>query len=299
MLTTLNTQQKEFKNVIKKEWLTKFLAKDIDFEALKTGVRFCYKKMKNKSPSIIIVNDPIEAVKKAHQLGVKTITTVDYFGLGYDSGWLSFYDFFYRLRVIKSELFRQYRDFISCGAFAYIFLSDAVIAVKPPLYVKRDERKRIHCKNGPAIEFENGGFKSYRWHGVLVPEQLILHPETITKEFIENEKNSEVQRAIAEKLGWNKYLELVDVKLIDKWFDETTSSHYELYDFKKRKGELQPKLLKMESAELNDGTRPFYIEPVPPESQSCKAARRWQCDPIRPSIQECNKNSDLIFKAEF
>jgi hypothetical protein len=85
---------------------------------------------------------------------------------------------------------------------------------------------------------------------------------------------------------------------VHKWFDETTSLHYELYDFEDRKGPLQPRLLKMESPSLNDGSRPYYIEPVPPESKTCQAARRWQDDPSRPNISECNDHPDLVFEIE-
>lgn len=62
----------------------------------------------------------------------------------------------------------------------------------------------------------------------------------------------------------------------------------------------------MESPECNDGGRPYYIEPVPPEIKTCKAARRWQCDPIgedfksKPAkwVAECNENSELVFEVE-
>ena len=92
---------------------------------------------------------------------------------------------------------------------------------------------------------------------------------------IMNERNSEVSRAMAERLGWDTYLKLADTFLIDKWFDPSKSLHYELWDFKKR-FELTPRLLKMESPELKDGTRPHYIEPVHHGLKTCQSARRWQ-----------------------
>ena len=127
-----------------------------------------------------------------------------------------------------------------------------------------------------------------------------MHPEIFTKEDITNEKNSEVSRAIAEKLGWAEYMKRTETFLVDKWFDETTSLNYELYDFKQR-FELTPKLLKMESPELNDGSRPYYIEPVDPGILTCKAARKWQFmnqDLSWPSAEECNKNPELEFQWE-
>ena len=157
---------------------------------------------------------------------------------------------------------------------------------------------KLHRKNGPAIEYQDG-FKVYCLNNIRVPEWVVMAaPETITKEQIAQEKNSEVSRAIAERLGWDEYMKRVETVLIHKWFDETTSSHYELHDFKERRGSLQPRLLKMESPELNDGTRPYYIELVPPKAKTCQAARRWQCDPSRPEIQECNTNPELVFEIE-
>ena len=131
--------------------------------------------------------------------------------------------------------------------------------------------------------------------------KLIMDPDRITKEEIEAETNSEVSRAYAERLGWSMYFKLVQVKKIDSWLDRDTGLHYELYDFEKRKGELQPKLLRMESPRLNDGTQPVYIEPVDPSLISARAARRWQFykqDGSWPTPEECNKNPYLEFAWE-
>ena len=228
-------------------------------------------------------------------------TTLQYMDFSYQGlywiGWVSFYDYFKQIKIVESINFNKYLDYLDSGVLDPILLDTVAIGCNRPYWIKRDEQNRLHCSDGPAILWRDG-YMQYFWHGVSVPEIIIEHPERITKQFIQAEKNSEVQRTIAEKLGWSKYLELVDIKLIHKWFDETTSCHYELYDFNHRLGSLQPRLLKMESPELHDGTRPFYIEPVPPESQTCQAARRWQNDPLRPGIQECNDNPELIFEVE-
>lgn len=127
-----------------------------------------------------------------------------------------------------------------------------------------------------------------------------MRPLEITKEDIAAEKNSEVSRAIAEKLGWDEYMKRCDTVLVDKWFDADKMLHYELWDFKKR-FELTPKLLKMESPELKDGTRPHYIEPVPPGIKTCQAARSWQfmrVDGKWPTVEECNADPKLVFEVE-
>ena len=174
---------------------------------------------------------------------------------------------------------------------------DFIIVCDRPVHILRNERGRLHSSEKKAIEWPDG-WGLWMWHGTRVSEQIIMKPETLSREQIMAEKNSEVSRAIAERLGWDEYLKRVDTVLIHKWFDEMTSCHYELYDFKERKGSLQPRLLKMESPALNDESRPYYIEPVPPESQTCQAARRWQNDPSRPKIKECNENPHLVFEVE-
>ena len=221
-----------------------------------------------------------------------------------DSGWTAFYDYFMRIGI-KHPYFEKYRDWIKSGHWECLLFKDLAVIVCRPSRITKDERGRLHNDKGCSAEWPSGE-KHWFWHGTRVNEQIILKPETITKKQILEEKNSEVSRVIAERLGWEKYLGIIGSKLIDKWFDETTCCHYELYDFEKRKGSMQPRLLKMESPECNDGTRPYYIEPVPPQMKSCKAARRWQCDSLgedykdKPNewIKECNERPELVFQIE-
>jgi hypothetical protein len=213
-----------------------------------------------------------------------------------DSGWISFYDYFMRIGL-KHPVFEQYRDWVKAGHWEVLLFKDLAVIVCRPSRIQKDDRGRLHNSKGPAAAWPSGELYWF-WHGTRVNEQIISRPETIPKDQIDAEKNSEVSRAIAERLGWDEYLKRVEIVLVHKWFDETTSSHYELYDFKNRKGSLQPRLFKMESPALNDGTRPYYIEPVPPQAQTCQAARKWQCDPSRPEIDACNQNPVLKFEVE-
>jgi hypothetical protein len=64
---------------------------------------------------------------------------------------------------------------------------------------------------------------------------------------------------------------------------------------------MTPRLLKMESPEVLDGTRPYYIEPVHPELKTCQSARKWQFqkeDGTWPEPRECNENPNLEFEVE-
>jgi hypothetical protein len=183
------------------------------------------------------------------------------------------------------------------GLFSFWIGKNEIHLIEEPI-MRFDERERLHSVNAPAIEWPDE--KYFFWHGVRVPEKIIMTPNTITKEDITNEKNSEVSRAIAERLGWPEYMRRAETVLIDKWFDSENVLHYELWDFKKR-FERTPRLLKMESPELKDGTKPLYIEPVDPHLNTCQGARRWQfkkTDGKWPTIEECNKNPELSFEVE-
>ena len=71
-----------------------------------------------------------------------------------------------------------------------------------------------------------------------------------------------------------------------------------MYDFKERLGENQPRLLKMESPQVKDGSSPLYVEPVHPQLVSAQAARKWQfkkLDGAWPEVAECNADPRMVF----
>ena len=169
-----------------------------------------------------------------------------------------------------------------------------------PAILKVDSNNKPHCEEGPFCVWRDGS-ALFAWHGTHVPAKLILSPQSVTQKELTEEKNSEVSRAWFERLGAKEYFKKVGVKKIDAWLDTKTGLHYELYDFSKRVGDLQPKMLKMESPVLKDGTQPVYIEPVDPGLLTAKAARRWQFmknDCTWPTVVECNRNPDLEFSWE-
>jgi hypothetical protein len=53
-------------------------------------------------------------------------------------------------------------------------------------------------------------------HGVRVPEKLVLHPEHFTKKDWLGERNLEVRRAMQERLGNDRFVELVGGICIDQ-----------------------------------------------------------------------------------
>jgi hypothetical protein len=86
--------------------------------------------------------------------------------------------------------------------------------VRKPVLLERDEQGRLHNASGPCILYRDG-WGWYAWHGITVPEQIILHPERLTKWDWIWQRNVEVRRAIQERLGTERFIELVGGKQID------------------------------------------------------------------------------------
>jgi hypothetical protein len=82
----------------------------------------------------------------------------------------------------------------------YWFGKEGAVIVRRPRRLCRDPEGRLHSANGKCLEYHDGwGF--FAWHGVVVPERVILAPETLTRDDFLNESNLEVRRVIQERMG--------------------------------------------------------------------------------------------------
>lgn len=68
-----------------------------------------------------------------------------------------------------------------------------------------DGRGRPHNTQGPAVEYRDG-WKLYAWKGIMVPEQIIEQPETITANGIMKETNTEIRRTMVDIIGIEKFI---------------------------------------------------------------------------------------------
>lgn len=303
MLNDLNNEQEALIDPLADEWIQEANGgeTEIDQRVARRSLARIYQLADLKAPDVLFMSGPMEAIEFCRKQLKVEVETIDWFGVGYDAGWVSFFDYFQRIGVLErdDEEFNVIKDFMRSGVWATVMFENLVICVARPRLVKTDDRGNLHNDTGAAIAFEDG-YEEYAWHGTFVDENIIMRPTEIKREEILAEKNSEVSRAIAERLGWDEYMKRAETFLVDKWFDASKSLHYELWDFKKR-FELTPRLLKMESPELHDGTRPSYVEPVHPGLKTCQAARKWQFrkeDGKWPEVDECNANPELCFEVE-
>jgi len=174
-----------------------------------------------------------------------------------------------------------------------------------PLELHKDDQHRPHREDGPSHIWSDG-VELYHWHGTRVPARLIVEPESYTAEEIKAIDNTEVFRAMAERLDWDKTLEKLGSKTLDSWQDPKTKLHYELVEATIA-GE-SARFLRKESPETKTGERPHYMEPVHEGLKTAQAARKWQAmaafldegdeEGARKLVDEANKNPDLEYKWE-
>ena len=132
----------------------------------------------------------------------------------HDSGWLSFYAFFAKACGFESakRLEPLTRVAASCG-WVWMF-SGAAIMTDRPHTLRRDSDNRLHCENGPAVEYRDG-FSIYAWHGTRVPAHWIEQRESLSPAEVLASDNVEQRAAGAAIIGWPKMMEVLDAKVID------------------------------------------------------------------------------------
>ena len=82
---------------------------------------------------------------------------------------------------------------------------DTCLISERPQYIYQDSNRLFHCEDGLAIGYPDG-WGVYMWHGVRVPEYVIMRPHEITPDKIMNEQNAEVARAMLERYGQDNFI---------------------------------------------------------------------------------------------
>ena len=86
-----------------------------------------------------------------------------YFG-AWNSGWLSFYDMFEKIGIVKNSDFDKYKE-LQRQAFSIVMFDSFVVVCKLPKKVHTSIHG-LHSTNGPCIEWRDGINTSYFIHGV-------------------------------------------------------------------------------------------------------------------------------------
>src|ERR1044072_6953238 len=174
MLNKLTIEQEELKEKIKQEWVSFCLSGDssLNYDEAEKGVNFIYEKIKKPKPLIIVADSPTSAIFISKIFGSKEKNT-HYFGCGYDSGWISFYDYFTRIGILKNDDFNKLNSFMKSGVWYFLFFEKLCILVRRPISVIKNSKGQLHNSKGKAVEFKDG-WGIYCLNGVRMKEEQVM-----------------------------------------------------------------------------------------------------------------------------
>jgi len=199
-------------------------------------------------------------VMKSHSPG--------YFGLSFDAGWLSFYDFFSRIGIVKHKKFNLYKEMICTGIWGGILFQGLAILFRRPKEVHRDNQFRLHCTTGPAISWRDG-FELYFAGGIGIEKRYVMDPQSISIQEVLNQDNIELRRTMIDLMGYESFCRKAKFKVLDEDVDGAGQGR---------------KLLKLAQRDdedivlvnVNDPStgRSYYLR-VPPTMKTCAEAVAW------------------------
>ena len=113
------------------------------------------------------------------------------------ASWLALAHFFaVYLAPNEFQALARFNELVS----AYWLGTNCALVVRRPRALSLDAAGRLHSETGKCLEFHDG-WSLYAWHGVEVPEKVILASETLTREDYFTEWRAERRRVIEERMG--------------------------------------------------------------------------------------------------
>jgi len=185
-------------------------------------------------------------------------------GCGYgqhDANWLAFYDAFKEFGVPGLECLE---GLWALGGSGWWWPFEELVIMSPrPDSVSFDPDGRLHHEDQAAILYPDG-FGVYCWHGVRVPPWIILHPDRIDVETIRKEQNTEINRVLIERYGYDRYLQDTKAKLVH---EDQAGRLWE-------QGDLMVVEV-VNSTPEPDGSQKHYWLPVPNNIRTAHEAVAW------------------------
>ena len=111
------------------------------------------------------------------------------------------------------SVFRPILRAMQHGLWLYWYFDDLFLWMPQPR-VQCDDRRRLHRADGAAFQLPSESL--WFWHGVLVTQQIVEQPDTITAQQILDERNAEVRRVMVERLGVDRFLIGANAQPIDR-----------------------------------------------------------------------------------
>jgi hypothetical protein len=101
---------------------------------------------------------------------------------------------------------------IDAGGFRWMHAEFCIVSDYPEI-LKKDDRNRPHCEDGPSHKWRDN-WSLWYWHGVRVTQQIVEAPQTLTPKQIEDEPNAEIRRVMLERFGWERFLKETNAEQI-------------------------------------------------------------------------------------
>lgn len=190
------------------------------------------------------------------------------------------------LRLPQHAKYAAWERAAKCGGFRWMHKEFCIVSDFPEV-LRVDAQNRPHCADGPSHRWRDG-WALYHVHGVRVESWIVEHPERITVQAIEAERNAEVRRVMIERYGWPRYIADCGAEIVDAVGDD-----HEIVGL--RGAKLLRKVLPDEpepivylsmhnSTPEPDGSVKTYLERIDPKmyggtaARSCHAAMasRWR-----------------------
>jgi hypothetical protein len=170
-----------------------------------------------------------------------------------------------------------YKSLMSEGGYIFAFEKMCLVSDRPIKY-SIDSEERLHAEAEPAIEFSDGFFRKYVYHGVEIPEKYgKLHPHQWQAQWLLEEKNAEVRRLLIQEIGYDRICTELEAQQLD--------SEREYTLLRIDDADVEPMyLLKMTCP----STGFIHALRVPPNISSAREAIRWVnwgIDPLEFAIQ--------------
>jgi hypothetical protein len=170
-----------------------------------------------------------------------------------------------------------YKSLMSEGGYIFAFEKICLVSDRPIKH-SIDSEERLHAEAEPAIEFSDGFFRKYVYHGVEIPEKYgRLHPHQWQAKWLLEEKNAEVRRLLIQEIGYDRICSELQATQLD--------SEQEYTLLRIDDADVEPMyLLKMTCP----STRFIHALRVPPNISSAREAIRWVnwgIDPLEFAVQ--------------
>ena len=233
-ITELTPEQTADLATTREKWLSIGLSTEtIDREAAKVAVSHAYECVGLTPPKVFIFLDSPQqgaiaaALLKGSKFGAQVRAQVwdqvgaqvgDQVGVAFysqhEAGWLSWASYFHRVCNLPGAEKIEPLARIAANCGWVWFFAGAVIITDRPRILRRDDQNRLHCEDGPALEYRDG-FAIHAWHRTRIPAEWVEDRASLTAKIALTWPNVDQRAAACEILGWHNIINSMNARIID------------------------------------------------------------------------------------